>query len=553
MNVNVNPNDLISSRTTSSFRKKKTASSKSGVSRRTVPPVQRSASVSATPVQGQTSLFNTGATTMDEFPRAGLFAATVSGSFDGSENGATSATGSDYSDSLKELSNLNLQGRQETSETETSLPQQGASDLRTTATFRNFSGNENFPMDDSFSDMDSIRSSHSMSDILHSSRGLDGSFFGENNLRPDPSELLSSNRPKKDKFRKRRSRKDSRNKQTNLNNNQRAATADNHTYTDSKGESDTEDEEVSPVRDFPDTDQLVSENSTAGNGGQEFASAGLFWGNGNTQDDEETSKSAEEDYNDISMSNNSRASDNSYHSACSGDHNHTEEIDIMNEMLKKVRVDEQSKNDDKAAAGTSGEEGSKASSNKTEATSQKLQEEQRKKVTELRKAAKELYQSHDFAASYHRYSELISLQKENPLHWCNRAAARMKLDDMDGATADCYQATALDPSFVKAYLRSAQAFAKLGDYQSSLRQYELGKDAAKSCKEYGIGPNSCLREVLKEHIQCSKNRATKEQEEEQLQAAARTQGCLLLDEAEDGIKRLSAFEVRALCPIVNKC
>jgi tetratricopeptide (TPR) repeat protein len=165
------------------------------------------------------------------------------------------------------------------------------------------------------------------------------------------------------------------------------------------------------------------------------------------------------------------------------------------------------------------------------------------KVATLRSEAKSLFQSQSFAAAFHKYSELIALQPTNPLHWCNRAAARKMLDDMDGATLDCQRANALDPSLVKAYLRAAQAYLVLGDHKNALKQFEQGKTAAKSCKEYGIGRSSFLREVLKEQIQFSTNRSTKELEEEQLQTAARTQASIFLDEAEEGIKQLSTFEV----------
>eukprot|EP01138_Halocafeteria_seosinensis_P010983 gb/GECG01011218.1/.p1 GENE.gb/GECG01011218.1/~~gb/GECG01011218.1/.p1 ORF type:complete len:1047 (+),score=166.18 gb/GECG01011218.1/:1-3141(+) len=463
-----------------------------------------------------------------------------------------------YADSLRELSNLNLQGDSVSSSEERAQSAAGQPASWT------YAKNENFPLNDSFSDMDSIRSSHSMSDILYSSRGFDSNVAQDGSglfhryyedLASDPDALRrnllgESRTSKKDKMKKKRKPK-KENKGSMDGVWRQDAQAVRH-------DSPEDEDEPSPIREFPDPRTVVPnyENqyvqANAHDTDRSNDSSGLFWGvNGGP--------SVSSNYNgedatfpqDVSMeSNNTESSDTSYHSAQSSEKGNANSEEQVRENFASMGLGHKAPRANNSSTATSygGQTREEGASRRSESGTQpskkgpEEEEELQKKVATLRKEAKNLYQSQNFAAASHKYSELIALQPRNPLHWCNRAAARMKLDDMDGGTLDCHEASSLDPSLIKAYLRSAQAYLMLGDHKNSQKQFELGKSAAKSCKEYGIGRSSCLREVLKEQIQFSTNRSTKELEEEQLQTAARTQASILLDEAEEGIKRLSAFE-----------
>ncbi len=60
------------------------------------------------------------------------------------------------------------------------------------------------------------------------------------------------------------------------------------------------------------------------------------------------------------------------------------------------------------------------------------------------------------------------VQLKAVLH-CNRAAASAALGQQTEAVADCCAAIALDPSYLKAYQRRAEAAAALGDVNSAVQ------------------------------------------------------------------------------------
>ena len=67
-----------------------------------------------------------------------------------------------------------------------------------------------------------------------------------------------------------------------------------------------------------------------------------------------------------------------------------------------------------------------------------------------------------------RYTELTKRAPEDPRGYSNRAAALIKLLAFPGALQDCNEAIKLDPDFVKAYLRKAQALFGMKRLSESL-------------------------------------------------------------------------------------
>ncbi|KAJ7747362.1 phosphoprotein phosphatase [Mycena metata] len=73
----------------------------------------------------------------------------------------------------------------------------------------------------------------------------------------------------------------------------------------------------------------------------------------------------------------------------------------------------------------------------------------------LKAEANKAFSSHDFPAAARLYSEAIEKNPADPTIWCNRAYARMKLEEFGYALSDCTQAIQLDGKYAKAYYRRA--------------------------------------------------------------------------------------------------
>ena len=66
---------------------------------------------------------------------------------------------------------------------------------------------------------------------------------------------------------------------------------------------------------------------------------------------------------------------------------------------------------------------------------------------------------------YHRavdcYTKAIEACPETPAYWNNRAAANLMLNKYEQAASDAVKATAIDPKFLKGYVRAAKAYLQL--------------------------------------------------------------------------------------------
>ncbi|KAL0237195.1 hypothetical protein PCE1_000592 [Barthelona sp. PCE] len=75
------------------------------------------------------------------------------------------------------------------------------------------------------------------------------------------------------------------------------------------------------------------------------------------------------------------------------------------------------------------------------------------------------------------YSEAIEAEPENPIYYCNRAAANLRLDRFGAAVADCEHAIDLAPDYGKAHLNLGHALNALGQYDEAknafMKAYEL--------------------------------------------------------------------------------
>jgi stress-induced-phosphoprotein 1 len=90
------------------------------------------------------------------------------------------------------------------------------------------------------------------------------------------------------------------------------------------------------------------------------------------------------------------------------------------------------------------------------------------KAEEAREEGNALFKKADFAGAVKAYSEMIKRSPDDPRGYSNRAAALQKLMSLPEAVKDCDLAIAKDPKFMRAYIRKAQIFLAMRDYNKCL-------------------------------------------------------------------------------------
>ena len=86
------------------------------------------------------------------------------------------------------------------------------------------------------------------------------------------------------------------------------------------------------------------------------------------------------------------------------------------------------------------------------------------KADEARELGNQKFKEADWPAAVEAYSEMIKRAPEDPRGYSNRAACLIKLVTLPGAIQDCDVAISKDASFIRAYLRKAQALMLMKEY-----------------------------------------------------------------------------------------
>ena len=92
------------------------------------------------------------------------------------------------------------------------------------------------------------------------------------------------------------------------------------------------------------------------------------------------------------------------------------------------------------------------------------------------------------------YTQSIALQP-TCLAYANRAMAELKLEEFSAAEADCTKAIALDPAYVKAYLRRASAAKQQGKLLQAAEDYEHALRLEPSSKATLADARACLDQL----------------------------------------------------------
>ena len=100
-----------------------------------------------------------------------------------------------------------------------------------------------------------------------------------------------------------------------------------------------------------------------------------------------------------------------------------------------------------------------------------------------------------YAQAKKDYTQSIALQP-TCLAYANRAMAELKLDEFSAAESDCTAAIALDPCYVKAYLRRATAVKELGKLLAAAEDYEYALRLEPTSKSTLTDRQACMDQVL---------------------------------------------------------
>ncbi|KAF8070643.1 phosphoprotein phosphatase [Lyophyllum atratum] len=101
-----------------------------------------------------------------------------------------------------------------------------------------------------------------------------------------------------------------------------------------------------------------------------------------------------------------------------------------------------------------------------------VSEDDKAEALRLKGDANKAFTSHDFLGAARLYTAAIEKNPNEATVWCNRAYARMKLEEYGYALSDTTQAIQLDPRYVKAYYRRATSYMQILKPQSAVLDFK---------------------------------------------------------------------------------
>ncbi|XP_068140527.1 small glutamine-rich tetratricopeptide repeat-containing protein beta [Drosophila tropicalis] len=83
-----------------------------------------------------------------------------------------------------------------------------------------------------------------------------------------------------------------------------------------------------------------------------------------------------------------------------------------------------------------------------------------------------------------QYNRAITFDPKNPIYYCNRAAAYIRLGDNERAVTDCKSALLYNNNYSKAYSRLGVAYSNLGKYNEAEQAYAKAIDLEPDNQDY---------------------------------------------------------------------
>ncbi|KAF7302648.1 TPR-like protein [Mycena chlorophos] len=111
------------------------------------------------------------------------------------------------------------------------------------------------------------------------------------------------------------------------------------------------------------------------------------------------------------------------------------------------------------------------------------------KAEELKAQGNTLYGQGNYAGSYQKYCEAIAEDPNNAVFYFNRAAASLALKKYINALDDAQKATTLNPSYTKAWARTAAIAEKLSLWATAQDAYNHAISTLKNTSD--LSPQDC--------------------------------------------------------------
>jgi len=101
-----------------------------------------------------------------------------------------------------------------------------------------------------------------------------------------------------------------------------------------------------------------------------------------------------------------------------------------------------------------------------------VSDDHKERAVALKAQANQAFSNHNFPEASKLYTQAIDLDPTDKTYWCNRAIARMKLEEYGYALNDASQAIELDPTYAKAYYRRATCYLQILKYSQAITDFK---------------------------------------------------------------------------------
>eukprot|EP01134_Creolimax_fragrantissima_P003485 CFRG3485T1 len=110
--------------------------------------------------------------------------------------------------------------------------------------------------------------------------------------------------------------------------------------------------------------------------------------------------------------------------------------------------------------------------------------ENKSKAEALKDTGNQYLRDFAYEKAIEAYTEAIQLDGTNAVYYVNRAAAHMKLDDLEAAIADCQKGIEVNPAYSKSYGRLGACFFSQQKYAKSIEAYKNGLNVSPDNRVY---------------------------------------------------------------------
>jgi heat shock protein 1/8 len=113
------------------------------------------------------------------------------------------------------------------------------------------------------------------------------------------------------------------------------------------------------------------------------------------------------------------------------------------------------------------------------------------------------FENEDFVTALVHFTEAITLEPQNHVHYSNRSAAHLKAGEIEKSVEDAKKCTTIAPDWSKGYVRLATAYQVDGKFEDAARTYQKGLTYEPDNKALVQGLAQCLQK-MKEAVKAQK-------------------------------------------------